>query len=178
MSVIPISTVFYVATRGCSHNRSNNAETMASTGILPESLQTALHELVDRVNGSQGGIRVILLSTSEGVPLGRIPADTLDEQVLASLESTWAPAPKQFPLLKLGKIQTVTAMYTHATLLHVYQSPVVVTIVLSPNANLGAIRSTAIPLLNQLLAPLCETLLSSLSPSREYQDIPQQGYYQ
>ena len=147
---------------------------MTSISILPESLQTALHELVDRVNACDGGIRIILLSTSEGVPLGRIPSDdgvALDEATLASLESTWAPAPKQLALLKMRKMDKVTAVYKDATLMHVYYSPVVVTLVMNPNSNLGAIQSSAIPLLKKTLSPLCETLLSSLSPSGEWQDV-------
>jgi hypothetical protein len=154
---------------------------MTSIGILPSSLQTALHELVDRSNAGGGGIRVILLSTSEGVPLGRIFGETgglLEESTLSSLESTWAPAPKQLTLL-LGKkaqarVKSVTAMYeTGATLIHFYITPVVVTIVLSPNANVGGIQSTTFPLLQEILNPLCQTLLTSLSPS---QDAP--DYYQ
>lgn len=144
--------------------------------ILPSSLQTALHELIERVNACDGGIRVILLSTSEGVPLGRILKDgddALAEDLLRSLESTWAPAPKQLPLLQQGKIQCVTAEFSNATILHLYEAPVVVTLLLYPHSNLGAIRSTALPLLKELLRPLCDTLLSSLSPNPE-----DEAYYQ
>jgi hypothetical protein len=140
---------------------------MTSVGILPESLQTALHELVDRVNASDGGVRMILLSTSEGVALQRIPAsekeDLLDESLLQSLESTWAPAPKQLALLKLKRIQQVTAEYSEKTsLIHLYYSPVVVTLILEPNPNFGVITSTCIPLLETILEPLCTTLLDAL----------------
>jgi hypothetical protein len=140
---------------------------MTSVGILPEPLQTALHELVDRVNASDGGVRMILLSTSEGVALQRIPAtekeDLLDESLLQSLESTWAPAPKQLALLKLKRIQQVTAEYSEKTsLIHLYYSPVVVTLVLEPNPNFGVITSTCIPLLETILEPLCTTLLDAL----------------
>jgi hypothetical protein len=149
---------------------------MTSIGILPSSLQTALHELVDRSNAGGGGIRVILLSTSEGVPLGRIIGEGgLEESTLSSLESTWAPAPKQLSLLlgKQARVKSVTAMYETATLVHLYITPVVVTIVLSPSSNVGGIQSTTFPLLQEILSPLCQTLLSSLSPS---QDAP--DYYQ
>ena len=85
--------------------------------LLPASLQNTLHQIVDRVNSCNGGLRVILLSTAEGVPLGRIYADNdspLNEDVLSSIESTWAPASKQFPLLNMGKeVRTVTAVYDH-----------------------------------------------------------------
>lgn len=57
------------------------------------------------------------------------------------------------------------------------------TILVSLQANLGAIRCTAIPLLKEVLEPLCTTLLNSLAPARDdWQDTdaayPQQGYYQ
>lgn len=59
----------------------------------------------------------VLLSTAEGVPLGRVYADLatpLSEEVLSSIESTWAPASKQFPLLGLGKeARIVTAIFDH-----------------------------------------------------------------
>eukprot|EP00339_Tiarina_fusa_P003420 CAMPEP_0117085888 /NCGR_PEP_ID=MMETSP0472-20121206/60330_1 /TAXON_ID=693140 ORGANISM="Tiarina fusus, Strain LIS" /NCGR_SAMPLE_ID=MMETSP0472 /ASSEMBLY_ACC=CAM_ASM_000603 /LENGTH=105 /DNA_ID=CAMNT_0004815231 /DNA_START=43 /DNA_END=360 /DNA_ORIENTATION=- len=95
--------------------------------LLPANLQNTLHQVVDRVNLGNGAIRAILLSTAEGVPLGRVYADantTLNEEILASIESTWAPANKQFPLLNMGKeVKTVTAIYDHGTVFHVYQAP-------------------------------------------------------
>ena len=91
-----------------------------SVDLLPASLQNTLHQVVDRVNACNGGIRAILLSTAEGVPLGRVYADnnsSLNEEVLSSIESTWAPASKQFPLLNMGKeAKTVTAIYDHGKL--------------------------------------------------------------
>lgn len=127
--------------------------------------------MVDRVNSCGGGIQVVLLSTSEGVSLGRVAATTdggddmlWNEEVLANLESTWAPPSKQFPLLQQGDVATVTAQYDQLTLIHVYSlTPVVATLLLQPDANMGAVKSTAIPLLKEILEPLCQTLLSSLS---------------
>jgi hypothetical protein len=92
---------------------------MASTvDLLPVNLQNSLNEIIERVNLCGGGIRVILLSTAEGVPLGRAYSKedrhnpNLNEDVLSNLESTWAPASKQFPLLHMGKeVKMVTAMY-------------------------------------------------------------------
>lgn len=40
-----------------------------SVGLLPRSLQNSLEQLVIRTNAASGGIRVILLSTAEGVPV-------------------------------------------------------------------------------------------------------------
>ena len=194
---------------------------MASTvDLLPVNLQNTLHEIIERTNACGGSIRVILISTAEGVPLGRAYSSAdretpLNEEVLSNIESTWAPASKQFPLLNMGKeVKIVTAIYDNSkfsslcvlhiemkrrsvsnnmlliflaliligAIFHVYQAPVVVTILVGMNANLGAIRSTAIPLLKGVLEPLCTELLNSLSPARDWQDAdhpyPQQGYYQ
>jgi Mitogen-activated protein kinase kinase 1 interacting len=157
---------------------------MASVALLPAALQNSLQEIVDQSNQAAAEIRAILLSTAEGVPLGRVYASTstgsssdqhqqllLNEEVLASIESVWAPASKQFPVLGLGnKVHQVTAMYDHGILMHVYQTPLVVTILCGPHAhssNLGAIRSTTIPLLKQALEPLCTTLVESLKPDYE-----------
>jgi hypothetical protein len=63
------------------------------------------------------------------------------------------------------------------TIFHVYQAPVVVTLLVGTNANLGAVRSSAIPLLKETLEPLCATLLNSLAPAQT-DSYPQQGYYQ
>lgn len=97
--------------------------------LLPSNLQSTLHQIVHQSNAAGGGIQAILLSTAEGVPLGRVYAnrDTpLNEDVLSSIESTWAPASKQFPLLNMGKeARIVTAMYDHGTfiLLAVFFAP-------------------------------------------------------
>ena len=151
---------------------------MAKVGLLPTPLQSSLEDLVNRVNSCDAGLNVILLSTSDGVPLGRVYSGDwqVDEETLANMESTWAPASKQFPFLQCGEIQSVTAMYEQVTLLHIYMSPVVVTLLVSPKSNLGSIKSTAIPLLKEILEPLCQTLLSSLSPDTS-QDVHGSGYY-
>ncbi|CAB9504129.1 expressed unknown protein [Seminavis robusta] len=143
----------------------------ASVGLLPSSLQSSLQQILQRVNKCNGGIRVILLSTAEGVPLARVYADSsqpLNEDVLSAIESTWAPASKQCPMLNMGKeVKTVTAIYDHGILMHVYQVPLVLTILGNPQANIGVLRSTAIPLLKEVLEPLCSTLLNSLAPGRD-----------
>jgi predicted regulator of Ras-like GTPase activity (Roadblock/LC7/MglB family) len=101
--------------------------TMAAVTLLPASLQNAMQEIVERTSQSGAGIRAVLLSTTEGVPLGRVYAgdEPLNEEVLATLESVWAPASKQIPALGMEKVHQVTAIYDHGTLIHVYQAPVV-----------------------------------------------------
>lgn len=154
-------------------SKSKSSVDMASAAsLLPASLQTSLGSIIQRANQSGAAIRVILLSTTEGVPLGRAYAadDTtpLNEEVLASLESVWAPPSKQFPLLGLDKPRQVTAIYNHGTLVHVYQGPLVVSILCAgDDCNVGAVQSTAIPLLTQVLEPLCATLVESLKPVYE-----------
>jgi hypothetical protein len=110
------------------------------TTLLPASLQNSLQEIVQRSNQRAASIRAILLSTTEGVPLGRViaPATTstengggggesnaLQEDGLAAIESVWAPASKQFPVLGLEKVRQITAIYDHGTLVHIYQAPMV-----------------------------------------------------
>ena len=148
-----------------------------AAGLLPGPLQSSLEDLIDRVNTCDAGVNVILLSTSEGVPLGRVYSGNwrVDEETLGNLETTWAPASKLFPMLQAGEIRTVTAIYEQVTLLHIYTPPVVVTLLVSPKSNLGAIRATAIPLLKETLQPLCQTLLSSLSPDTAPESTAQTG---
>jgi hypothetical protein len=100
---------------------------MAAGTILPSSLHNCLLELINRSNQEGAGIRVILLSTTEGAPLGRVFAidQPMNEDVLAAIESVWAPASKQLPFLGLDKLHKVTAIYDHGTLIHVYQVPLV-----------------------------------------------------
>jgi len=151
---------------------------MTTATLLPPSLQKSLLSIIQRANLSGACIRVILLSTAEGVPLGRAYAphnESLHEEVLSSIETVWAPASKQFPLLGLEKVQQVTAIYDHGMLVHVYQAPVVVTILCGHDANVGAVQSPTIPLLRQVLDPLCTTLVESLKP--DY-DGSAPAYYQ
>jgi hypothetical protein len=100
-----------------------------------------------------------------------------DPDVLANLESTWAPPGKQIPLLGLGSVQSITAQYEHLSLVHVYWTPVVVTLVCTTGGNMGAVKSSLLPALRQLLEPLCQTLLSSLM-SGAPQTGGQAAYYQ
>ena len=96
------------------------------TSLLPSSLQNSLQDILQQANLRGASIRAILLSTTDGVPLGRVPlTNTLNEEVLASIESVWAPASKQFPVLGLEKVKQVTAIYDHGSLIHVYQAPMV-----------------------------------------------------
>ena len=143
---------------------------MTATSLLPAALQSSLANIIQRANLSGASIRVILLSTTEGVPLGRAyaPNNTaLHEEALTSIETDWAPPSKQLPLLGLEKASQVMALYNHGTLLHVYQAPVVVTILCGLDCNLGSVQSLAIPLVKQVLEPLCSTLVESLKPVYE-----------
>jgi len=117
--------------------------------LLPSTLANCLKEIVERTNKSSAGIRAVLLSTTDGVPLGRVYCNygssvgggddnvndsdshqplPLNEDVLASIESVYAPASKQFPVLGLGgkNLHQVTAIYDHGTLIHVRISLLVV----------------------------------------------------
>jgi hypothetical protein len=124
------------------------------TTLLPASLQNSLQEIVQRSNQRAASIRAILLSTTEGVPLGRVIApatastdngggggesNALQEDGLAAIESVWAPASKQFPVLGLEKVRQITAIYDHGTLVHIYQAPMVSKLLLSAHRVLSKV---------------------------------------
>lgn len=100
--------------------------------LLPTTLQSSMHELIRRSNQCGAQIHAILLSTTEGVPLGRVVvvATPLNEEIVASIESVWAPASKQFPVLGMGKVQQTTAVYDHGILIHLYQGPLVCSVLI------------------------------------------------
>lgn len=63
------------------------------------------------------------------------------------------------------RIGVVVASFSMASVVQV------VTILASPMANIGAIRSTAIPLLREVLDPLSSTLLNSLAAPTNTDDL-------
>ncbi|KAL9189250.1 hypothetical protein ACHAXT_011740 [Thalassiosira profunda] len=71
------------------------------------------------------------------------------------------PHPLLSPLQMGDHIRTVTATYENCTLVHVHMAPLVVTFVTLPEANIGAIRSIALPLLKVLLEPVRRALVRS-----------------
>jgi len=136
-------------------------------------------------------IRALLVST-DGVGLSRsfgstVVASHMSEEILSSLETVWATLPSAGPSvmagtsngeyhtqlnhqsclllrpLKMGdEVRISTAFYDNCTLIHVHMSPLVVTILTTPNnTNIGAIRSTALPLLKRILDPVKKAILSS-----------------
>ena len=101
----------------------------SSSFLLPKALQTCIEDIIGTSNLSQAGIRAVLLSTTEGVPLGRVvsepDATTLHPDLLQMMESVLAPASKQLPVLGKGKLKQVTAFYDHGVIVHLFQGPVV-----------------------------------------------------
>jgi hypothetical protein len=71
------------------------------------------------------------------------------------------PHPLLSPLRLGDTIRTVTATYDNCTLIHFHMPPLVVTFVTLPEANIGAIRCMALPLLKVLLEPLRRALVRS-----------------
>ncbi len=71
------------------------------------------------------------------------------------------PHPLLSPLQLGDTIKTVTATYDNCTLIHIHMPPLVVTFVALPEANIGAIRCTALPLLKVLLEPVRRALVRS-----------------
>lgn len=76
-------------------------------------------------------------------------------------DSFQPPHPLLSPLQMGEHIRTVTATFDNCTLIHVHMAPLVVTFVTLPEANIGAIRSMALPLLKVLLEPVRRALVRS-----------------
>lgn len=95
--------------------------------MLPGPLEKVLKEIVHTSNLRGASVRAILLSTSDGAPLGRVvsSSSSLDEEVLLNLESAWSPPNKSLGMLSMGKVNQITASYSHGSVLHVYQAPIV-----------------------------------------------------
>ncbi|KAL3776233.1 hypothetical protein ACHAWO_009516 [Cyclotella atomus] len=112
----------------------------------------------------------------------------MSEEVLSSIETVWAtlvsaasphvmagaannrnsegghnqpPHPLLSPLQLGSTVRTVTACYDHVTLVHVHLAPLVVTMIASPEVNLGMIQEMAIPKLKVLLEPVRRALVRS-----------------
>lgn len=99
---------------------------------LPGSLAKALALIISSSNLRGASIRAILLCTTDGAPLGRVVATTtmVNEDVLLNLESTWSPPNKSLNMLTMGKVHQVTAMYSHGSVIHLYETPIVRTLAL------------------------------------------------
>jgi hypothetical protein len=54
----------------------------------------------------------------------------------------------------------------------------VITILCGPQSNLGAVRSTTVPLLKDVLEPLLRELVNSLQPDSSENSFPVATYYQ
>jgi hypothetical protein len=157
--------------------------------IFPSSLLEALNGLVDRLNESSPCVRVLLIGTNEGVSLSRCYGSSravLREDILASVETAWATLPSgcapqvlasawaqnsgtafhqpAHPLLRpvgLGDtIQSVVAFYDSLTLIHFHLSPLVVTILATPQVNINLIQSVALPILKLLLEPVAQAIVA------------------
>ena len=64
------------------------------------------------------------------------------------------PHPLIRPLAMGDEVRAVTAFYDACPLVHVHLAPLVVTVLATPVANIGAIRAVALPALNKLLHPV------------------------
>mmetsp|Transcript_24158 Transcript_24158/g.35305 ORF Transcript_24158/g.35305 Transcript_24158/m.35305 type:complete len:198 (-) Transcript_24158:333-926(-) len=123
-------------------------------------------------NNSPQQILALLVGTSDGIGLARSfgsPTSTsqqkrtteMSEEILSSIETVWSTLPSDsnqgaghhLRPLKMGGVRTVTAFYENVTLVHVHISPLVVSFVASPSANIGAIRAN-LPDLCKALEPI------------------------
>ena len=88
------------------------------------------------------------------------------------------PHPLLSPLQLGDTVKTVTACYDHCTLVHIHMPPLVVTLVASPEVNLGSVKSVAIPMLKVLLEPVRRALVRSRGRRDGQQQSMMAGQYQ
>jgi len=143
--------------------------------ILNERVASSLDKIVDRLNDPFYNILALMVGTSDGVGLARSfgtskSSPHLSDEVISGIESVWATLPSgsghHLRPLGLGDdVKTVTAFYENCTLVHMHTSPLVVTFLATPNANVGAIRAI-LPNLQEALEPIRQTLLDTAGGTR------------
>ena|ERR1719223_135251 len=155
---------------------------------LVHSLDAVVDRLNACSGDDTSSVYALLISTDQGIPLARSfgtnsnERDHIDSQLnqesLNALETLWAASAgptlgsggtggdsdkPNHPLLRhLGmgsSVNTATAFYETCTLLHIYQNRLVITILSSPTANVGTMKSVIMPLLKILLEPV-QSILS------------------
>ena len=161
------------------NNLVKHTQTM-TTPTLPQKLHRTVQEVIHQSNLSMASVRCILLSTTEGVALGRVFAEEynndmnlLNEEVIESIESVWAPASKHFPMLGLDKIQYATAFYDHGVLMHVYfQAPLVSQLYERTNIARLFILTYFLIDCNNSLWPTCQCWLSTIYNDTSFENRP------
>ncbi|KAF1336365.1 hypothetical protein FI667_g511, partial [Globisporangium splendens] len=125
--------------------------------VLVEQLNTVL----DRFEA----LEAILVCTSEGVPLLKVMADE-EKATLAYdyadtvLPTVFAGAAEQIGKLKFGAVQTVTSFFDNVVLIHINNAPLVITLVASNSAHIGALQALAREL-RPALSPLKKAVESA-----------------
>lgn len=139
-----------------------------SSPILDQRIATSLDELVDRLNNPDYNIFALLVGSADGVGLirsfGSSESKNLSEEIISGVESVWATLPSGSghhlrPLRMGNNVKMVTAFYDNCTLVHSYLSPLVITFLATPDANVGAIHAM-IPDTHKLLEPARQILAS------------------
>ncbi|GLE03318.1 hypothetical protein PINS_up012208 [Pythium insidiosum] len=131
------------------------------TPVLAEQLQSVLQRF-DALEG-------ILVSTVEGVPLLKVTSLTDTEPSVVAggndfvetvLPTVFAGVAEQIGKLRFGVVQSVSAFYGDVAVLHINAQPLVVTLVASQSAQIGALHAL-VPQLRDALAPLKKCVESS-----------------
>lgn len=131
-------------------------------------------------DGSQLNVLAILVGTNSGVPLSRSygsihtpQQSAISDEILSSIETRWATLPSAIhPHLRNGRenpphplvshlglgdhTKVSMAFYDHGTLVHIHLAPLVVTVLATVSANVGAIQNV-VPFLTELLEPVKKT---------------------
>mmetsp|Transcript_56969 Transcript_56969/g.68181 ORF Transcript_56969/g.68181 Transcript_56969/m.68181 type:complete len:202 (-) Transcript_56969:198-803(-) len=151
--------------------------------LLSPAISTSLDPLVDKLNAvtscrskqqQQPPILALLVGTNDGVGLVRCfgsaknnkTLSIINDDLLSGVESVWATLPlgagHHLKSLDVGDVRIVTAFYETVVLVHVHLSPLVVTFLATPEANIGAVREV-IPQLTEALEPIRRGLIDSLN---------------
>ncbi|DAZ95996.1 TPA: hypothetical protein N0F65_009297 [Lagenidium giganteum] len=116
-----------------------------------------LVEKLTAVLGRFDELQAILVSTAEGVPLLKVAHD---EQQAATFEyaetvlpTVFAGAAEQIGKLKFGVVQSITSFFGSLVLVHINHLPLVITLISSNSASVGALQTVGLQL-RDALAPL------------------------
>eukprot|EP01117_Protostelium_nocturnum_P015040 TRINITY_DN5791_c0_g1_i1.p1 TRINITY_DN5791_c0_g1~~TRINITY_DN5791_c0_g1_i1.p1 ORF type:complete len:135 (-),score=47.32 TRINITY_DN5791_c0_g1_i1:42-446(-) len=131
----------------------NNKNTLAE-----ESLSSYLTKLVDRAPG----IQAAAITDKDGAIILKVVGRGISEEEAHNFfASTFSVALEQASKLKMGKARSILSFYEERLVYHVDHSPLILSFVGLPNANVGILQSFMEDV-KHALNPLRESLLLSM----------------
>ncbi|KAF0700550.1 Aste57867_8886 [Aphanomyces stellatus] len=131
---------------------------------MVKAIEEKLRAVVERYDD----LAAVLVSTSEGVPLLKVEPDGVApdkedsafEYAETVLPSVFAAAADQAGKLRFGSVTAITCFFDTTALVHINHLPLVITLIASQGASVGALIDLADDL-KALLAPLKKVVESS-----------------